>query len=257
MAVNLEGLSLGGEEEYGAVFHREGGLRQEGVQGQGSNLDLCLIRRFLTDRSIRFTSMRDTLSKIWRPGKGVTISETEKGLYLFQFYHRLDMERVVNGGPWSYDNHLLVFGRVQLGVAMTTIPLFHVAFWVQAHNLPLGFMTTTVGTYLGNFIGSFMEYDKSNNTNLWLKYMSIRVLIDVRLPLKNERKVKVEGVEWSLVSFKYERLGVFCFLCGLLDHSDRFCDQRFTLENDDGSRNWGVELRAKARRGAGGGDGSP
>lgn len=123
------------------------------------------------------------------------------------------MERVEGGGPWSFDNYLFVLlSRAQMGVAPATIPLFHVAFWIQAHNLPLGFMTTTVGTYLGNYIGSFLDYDQSSNTSIWRKYMRIRVLIDVTV--KRERKVKVEGGEWNTVLFKYERLGFFAFFVG-------------------------------------------
>lgn len=48
--------------------------------------------------------------------------------------------------------------------------------------------------------------------------------------------MKLQGGEWSTVLFKYEQLGVFCFLCGLLGHSKHFCDLRFTMENDDSSR---------------------
>lgn len=151
----------------------------------------------------------------------MTITETEKGLFLFQ---------------WSFDSHLLVLGRVHVGAIMANIPLVHVPFWVQIHNLPLGFMTATLGTYLGNFIITFMEYDKTNSTNLWRKYMRIRVMIDVRLPLKKKKKVKIQGGIWSTMVFKYERLGVFFFLYGLLAHSDKSCDDRFLRQVDDGSR---------------------
>lgn len=122
-------------------------------------------------------------------GRGVTITETEKGLYHFQFYHRLDLERVTEGGPWSFDNHLLVLGRVQIGTRLFNVSLFHVAFSLQIHNLLLGFMTSSVGTHLGNYIGTFMEYDKSNNMNLWRKYIRLRVSLDVRVPLKKSWKV--------------------------------------------------------------------
>lgn len=71
------------------------------------NLNFCLIGRFLTDRNIRVNVMKEVLANVWRPRRGVTITETDKGLSLFQFYHRLDLETVVEGGPWSFDNHLL------------------------------------------------------------------------------------------------------------------------------------------------------
>lgn len=65
---------------------------------------------------------------VWRPRKGVTITKMKKGLYLFKFYHQPDMDRVVHGGPWSFDNHLPMLGRVQNGVAMASIPLFQWPF---------------------------------------------------------------------------------------------------------------------------------
>lgn len=84
--------------------------------------------QFLTNRNIRLKAITDVMAGVWRTGRRVTITEMEKGLYLFQFYNHLDMEGVEGGGPWSFDNYLLVLGRAQVGVAPATIPLFHVAF---------------------------------------------------------------------------------------------------------------------------------
>jgi hypothetical protein len=51
-----------------------------------------------------------------------------------------------------------------------------------------------------------------------------------------------------LVNFKYEKLGVFCFVCGLLGHGENRCAVRFSMENDDGFRAWSKDLRAEPRR---------
>jgi hypothetical protein len=50
------------------------------------------------------------------------------------------------------------------------------------------------------------------------------------------------------VNFKYEKLGVFCFVCGFLGHAESRCAVRFAMDNDDGSRAWSKELRAEPRR---------
>lgn len=248
MEVNFQGLSLVDEEEDGGVFNNEEDAGQE-----QTDLSLCLIGRFLTDRIIRLKAMKEVLPGVWRLGRGVNITETEKGLFLFQFFHQVDLERVEGGGPWSFDGHLLVLSRVHMGVTLTSIPLFHVAFWIQIHNLPLGFMFVAVGMYLGNYIGQFLEYDKNNNNMLWRRYMRIRVLVDVRIPLKRSRKVTLQGGDWNVVNFRYERLGTFCFRCGLIGNIDSFCDLRFIVAVDDGVRGWGAELRADTRRQTGGG----
>lgn len=57
------------------------------------------------------------------------------------------------------------------------------------------------------------------------------------------------------MTFKYEGIGIFCFLCGLLGYSGQLRDQRILLEQDGGRRKGSTELRVEARRpGLGGGN---
>jgi hypothetical protein len=50
------------------------------------------------------------------------------------------------------------------------------------------------------------------------------------------------------VKFKYEKLGIFCFVCGIMGHSENKCEVRFSMEQDDGVREWSAEIRAENRR---------
>jgi 14-3-3 protein epsilon len=188
------------------------------------------------------------MADLWKPVKGVTIKEATQGVFLFHFAHPLDMEAVLNGGPWTFDNNMLILEQVHLGVQIEQIPLFHVTMWVQVHNLPTGLMKATVGEKLANYIGVFVDYDKNNNSSFWRQYMRIRVRIDVRQPLKKDTKVKNREGEWCTVNFKYEKLGIFCFLCGIMGHAENKCELRYAMEQDDGRRDWSVEIRAENRR---------
>jgi hypothetical protein len=120
--------------------------------------------------------------------------------------------------------------------------------WVQVHDLPMGLMKVTVGTQLANYIRAFVEYDKNNNLSFWRHYIRIRVKIDVRMPLKKDTKVKNKEGNWCTVNFKYEKLGTFCFVCGVMGHAENKCEVRFSIEHDDGTRNWSADIRADARR---------
>lgn len=53
------------------------------------------------------------------------------------------------------------------------------------------------------------------------------------------------------VQCKYERLGDFCFVCGLVTHTERFCYQKYNGTTKDVVREWGPWLRAPARRAGG------
>ncbi|GAU47702.1 hypothetical protein TSUD_190310 [Trifolium subterraneum] len=192
--INFETLNLDEEEELNFVVG-------EDIEEQ-HDLNLCLVGRFVHDRPIRFNSMKACLADVWRPVKGMTVKEATQGLYLLKFFHPLDVEEVLKGGPWTFDNFTLIIDRLKIGVALQDIPLFHVNFWVQIHDVPIGMMLETVGKGLANYIGEFVEYDKNNNTSFWRKYMRVKVRVDVRSPLKIEKKIKLNGGKGGVVKFK-------------------------------------------------------
>nr|DAD38903.1 TPA_asm: hypothetical protein HUJ06_013225 [Nelumbo nucifera] len=195
---------------------------------------MCLVGRFLTDKSINFNVMKHQMASIWHPGKGVCIKDISDQRFLFQFFHSVDLKRDLEGGAWTYDNHVLFLHHLKPGEIPNQIPLFHVDYWVQVYDLPVGFM-------------SFVEYDDNNNSGLWRNFMRIKVRLDVRNPLKRWKKIKKMGGEWLLVKFKYERLSHFCFICGLLGHIDRFCDKLFSTNGEEVKKEWGQWLRAPDR----------
>lgn len=247
MALNMESLSL--EEDDAGLQMRRGPPAGSNQSGVTEDVRLCLAGRFTTNRSIRVHIMKERMADVWRPVRGVSIKEASPGVFLFQFFHRLDMEKVIKGGPWTFDNHVLALGKMQMGVPLQQISLNHVDFWVQCHNLPIGFMSELVGKHLANYIGEFVDYDPSNNSCVWRAYMRLRVRIDVTKPLKKNRRVRMEGEDWRVVSFKYEKLTNFCFVCGLIGHVEQNCEVLFAKEIDDGVREWGPELKADNRRG--------
>jgi hypothetical protein len=65
------------------------------------------------------------------------------------------------------------------------------------------------------------------------KFISLRVQIDVNSPLKKEMNVRTLEGTWITAKFKYERLGTFYFLCGVLGHRDKTCAKLFEVKEDD------------------------
>lgn len=103
-AINLE------EEDSGGILYET----EESFEG-GIDTRWCLVGRFLTDRSIDFEKMQHTMANFSKPGKGVFIKSIEPNLFLFQFYHEVDINRVIEGSPWTYDRMQLVFERLREG----------------------------------------------------------------------------------------------------------------------------------------------
>lgn len=166
----------------------------------------------------------------------------------FQFFHKLDLKRVLEGGPWAIGSHPLLVHHLQMGEIPHQVPLDKIQFWVQIYNLPIGSFSESVGRSPGNFIETFLEYDSSNRGAAWKSFMRIRVELNVNTPLKRGKKIRMGNGVSTMVNFKYERLQLFCFICGKLGHTESYCDSLFDSEDGSVTKGWGSFLKAPDRR---------
>ncbi|XP_058761828.1 uncharacterized protein LOC131635240 [Vicia villosa] len=143
----------------GAANTRNGVFNAETNLAPEELLDLCLVGSLLTSKPVRFNVLRDRLSELWQPGQGVEISKMAENKFLFQFYHMWDLERIFQGGPWLFDNFMLVLRKTKFGEEPLALPLNEAEIWVQIHQLPLGFMNENIGVLIGEHIGKFIGYD--------------------------------------------------------------------------------------------------
>ncbi|PPR88323.1 hypothetical protein GOBAR_AA32369 [Gossypium barbadense] len=81
------------------------------------------------------------MADLWHPIGGISITDLGKKRVLFQFFYKVDMNRVLERTSWSFNNHLLLMHKIQLGKDSSMLPLIYAEFWVQIHGLPLGLMS--------------------------------------------------------------------------------------------------------------------
>ncbi|MCH84643.1 DUF4283 domain protein [Trifolium medium] len=222
----IERLTL---EEDDEELEVEIGDTSEGIKE--INPAWCFAGRFLTNRPIRTDMMKVAMAGVWCPVRGVTVKQSNNGVFVFQFHHHLDVQRVLKGGPWFFNKHMLILGSMAEAEQPEQVALYSVPFWVQVHNLPAGAMSEKNGKQIAESMGEFLE------------------------TLKKTKRLKKPGGGTQEVKFKYERLGKFCYYCGLLGHTDETCDLLYSAESDDGVRRWGPEVRVETRRPTYGGGG--
>ncbi|MBA0837863.1 hypothetical protein Goarm_009979, partial [Gossypium armourianum] len=100
-------------------------IQIEGVSTDAKDLyDLCLVGCFVTTSVVHFP---------------------------------VDIERVVKSAPWAFNNHLLVFHRLQGKEDPMLVSLVYFFFGVQVHDLPPGLFSKAVARQLDNFSGLFKE----------------------------------------------------------------------------------------------------
>lgn len=95
-AMNIISLE---DEEEGVLEIEDAASVTNNLQTQGFDAKLCIVGRFISEGRIDFEAMHNTLAVLWKLGKGVYMKELDSNLYLFQFYHEVDVRRVMEGCP--------------------------------------------------------------------------------------------------------------------------------------------------------------
>ncbi|XP_019161882.1 PREDICTED: uncharacterized protein LOC109158426 [Ipomoea nil] len=192
------GISLLDEEEVlvpagGAATPEDGGGRRTWV----------LVRRFLTRKLVKLEFMREVLASVWQPVCGVQVSELHPNLFMFVFYHQTDLQRVIDEGPWAFDNHTLVCRPVEDGVLPVDVVLDSVDMWVQVYGLPMGYTSTIIQEQVGNTLGRFVKGDERFDDRPWKAFYRIRVSIPVAKPLRRRMKFAKRDKSWPFVQILF------------------------------------------------------
>ncbi|XP_019184964.1 PREDICTED: uncharacterized protein LOC109179941 [Ipomoea nil] len=207
-----------------------------------------LLGKLLTEKSTRFNYLKDTMATVWRPKRGMIAREISTNLFLFYFVHELDIRKVLNEGPWSYEQSPLFLKQIEPNTSPHGIQLTHADLWVQAYNIPQSMQTKKIAEMIGAFFGSFITADTEKLEGLWKDFMRVRVQLYVSKPLKRKMKVKPPKGDSFYIEFKYERLPTFCFICGLIGHNEKSCDILFDSNPGSVERFYSPDLRATGRR---------
>ena len=85
-------------------------------------------------------------------------------------------------------------------------------------------MTTKLAISIGKGLENLLKVDDLSGARTTFKsYLRILVEIDVANPLKPGLSFKRDGGETLWIFLKYERLDIYCSICGRIDHKSAFC----------------------------------
>lgn len=60
-------------------------------------------------------AMKNLMAGLWKPSMKMYVKELGTNLYLFQFAHEIDIARVIDGSPWSFNKWQFIFKRLKDG----------------------------------------------------------------------------------------------------------------------------------------------
>uniref|UniRef100_A0A803PSL9 DUF4283 domain-containing protein n=1 Tax=Cannabis sativa TaxID=3483 RepID=A0A803PSL9_CANSA len=221
------------EEDFEGVTVGGDGV-EEGIDDRW-----CLVGRFLSNRMIDFDKMRNILASLWQPGMEMFVKKLENNRFLFQFYHEIDIQRVINGSPWTYERMQLIIQRLPVGGDPYDVRLNNLDIWVQIHDVKLGCMTegTVCGVDqitkpYGDFMGVLPQKNHKNIGAQWLcvpkggsrRWLTATMNLDISLEYEGCFVVEANGRSGGLVLFwkNEEEVNVDSFFTNHIDSLIQF-----------------------------------
>ena len=95
-----------------------------------------LAAKFFTKRVVNAEAVSRTFKPLWKLIGEMKIRDIGGNILLFEFDDALDLERVLELEPWTYDKSLVIFRRAVDVDSAPLLPFDSVTFWVQLHNVP-------------------------------------------------------------------------------------------------------------------------
>uniref|UniRef100_A0A2N9J2I4 DUF4283 domain-containing protein n=1 Tax=Fagus sylvatica TaxID=28930 RepID=A0A2N9J2I4_FAGSY len=192
-----------------------------------------LAAKFITHRVLNVEAVARTFKPLWRAEKGFSVKDMGENTLLFTFEEEADLLRVLSTEAWSYDKYIILFQRVDDDEDVASMTFSSIPMWVQIHGLPLRSLSSEVAMDLGASLGEVEPYDATGEERSGESNPRVRVRLDITKPLCRGRKVRLGKGKSGWLTFKYERLPNFCYVCGLLTHGDKDCGMRMKARMDD------------------------
>ncbi|TXG66449.1 hypothetical protein EZV62_007724 [Acer yangbiense] len=133
--------SLSISEKDGPVRILEANLRNEAV----IRMSLSLVSMILFNKIVNREAFMRVIGKIWRVNEGFEIELVSGNIFTFFFKNEEDRQRIISGGPWSFDNALMGLAKPEGKGTIESVQFKVAKFWVQIHQVPILCMTKKIG----------------------------------------------------------------------------------------------------------------
>ena len=130
---------------------------------QKAEIESCsqsLIGKFLTCQSFNKRAAQGTLKRAWGLENQVHVVEVGANLFQFKFNSEFKMNRVLKGGPWTFNSQVLLLVHQKFRMTAGNVKFESVSCQVQIWGAPFDMVSPLVAEAVGGRIGVVEEVEK-------------------------------------------------------------------------------------------------
>ncbi|KAF9597597.1 hypothetical protein IFM89_019965 [Coptis chinensis] len=187
---------------------------------------LTLIGKFLGRYPIKLEEVGKDIHRIWQTKGKITLERLDREHVKMVFESNKEWQHVLHNGPWMLEGQVFSIKEWCRGWSLEDYQFDLVKFWVQVWDLPKERINKANVWKIGAELGKVVEVDISCPPEFNQQVARIRIEMDVKERLQKDQQIKLETGEEIVVRFKYEKLEVFCYFCGVIGHDQLACRMR-------------------------------
>ena len=121
---------------------------------------LSLIGKFLTCHPFNKRAAISTLKRAWGLEEAVQIVEVGTNLFQLKFQFEFEMNCVLKGGSWTFDNQVLMLLQWKVRMIADNVKFDLLSLWVQIWGAPFDLVSPKIAEAMGSRLGSMVEVEK-------------------------------------------------------------------------------------------------
>ncbi|KAI8571721.1 hypothetical protein RHMOL_Rhmol01G0141500 [Rhododendron molle] len=220
---------------------------EEGFDETGVSNNHCLVGKVIQTKILNASIITNILAVAWKTRAPYHVSDSNNNVFLFHFEDSEDKRLVLQDGPWSIMNSLLILKPLENNMVVSEIQFQHYPFWVQIHGLPVEKMCRANSETIGKRFGKLIAIEVAPSTTLLShSFLRVKVEINISQPLPKGFMLRRKTRRDLWISYVYERLPDFCYACGRIGHDK--CSCRYTARDTESHSGYGPELRTGRAR---------
>ncbi|OMO68596.1 hypothetical protein COLO4_29560 [Corchorus olitorius] len=185
-----------------------------------------VLGKILAEKSLNRGVVKAILRNLWPKKEVPIIGDVGSNLVNLIFTSEEVMNRALSENPWLVMGYCLNLKFWPPDKSMREVDLDSIAFWVQIHSLPREMMVKSNAMKIGSLLGNVLEIEEPRGRfGINRSFLRVRVELKAKKALVPGVWVNRQGGDRAWAEFKYEKLSDFCFNCGRLGHSCKFCQE--------------------------------
>ncbi|XP_023638859.1 uncharacterized protein At4g02000-like [Capsella rubella] len=180
-----------------------------------------IIGKLLCPENQKMSNLIHEMPRLWRVynrARGIALSNDQ---FQFIFDSETELQTVLNAGAWTFNDWSLTLERWVEKPPDDYLKVLPI--WIWLRNIPVNHNTADTIKAIVAHIGQVTDVAFDPLKPRSKGYVRVRVLFDVRRPLKNSRLLQIPSGEQVTIGVEYERIRRRCYQCQRLTHDKERC----------------------------------